>query len=217
MSTTDQPTTTSPTPDRDVAGGDIVATAGTYYRRARYIMAALLLFGGLYFLYDGYVGYPKHNAELEAVERQIGDAQAAGDEEKAAALRVELTKMDKAHPASDIRLQKQLGYALPPVALALLAWTLYRSRGQYRLSGDTLHIPGHPPVKISEITEINNTLWERKGIANIKYATAAGQSGEFKLDDFVYDRKPTDAIYDRILAFHQPASPDNPPSAEPTE
>ena len=84
------------------------------------------------------------------------------------------------------------------VALALLAWTLYRSRGQYRLSGDTVHIPGHPPVKISEITEINNTLWERKGIAKIKYATASGQSGEFKLDDFVYDRTPTDQIFERI-------------------
>lgn len=205
MSITDEPSTpASPAP----AGGDIVARPGSYYRRARYLMSLLLILGGAYFLYDGYVGYPKHNEALAAVKRQIGDAEVAGDNDKVAALNVELSEMDKEHSASDIRLQRQLGYALPPVGLALLAWMLYRSRGVYRLSGDTLHIPGHPPVSISEITEIDNTLWQRKGIAHLKYATADGASGAFKLDDFVYERKQTDAIYDRIMAHHQPATPE---------
>lgn len=76
----------------------------------------------------------------------------------------------------------------------------------YRVSADTLYVPGHPPIAISEITEIDNTLWERKGIAHVKYMTAAGKSGTFKLDDFVYERKPIDAIYDRIMAYHQPTA-----------
>ena len=203
MSTTDTPTAADAVP----AGGDIVARAGTYYRRARYVMTLLLIGGGAYFLYDGYVGYPKHNEKVAAIKREIGEAEAKGDKDKAAQLNVQLASMHKEYPPDDIKLQKQLGYALPPVGLALLIWALYRSRGSFRLMGQTLHVPGHPAIQISEITEIDNTLWDRKGIATIKYATAGGQSGMFKLDDFVYQRKPIDAIYDRILAHHQPAAP----------
>ena len=41
-------------------------------------------------------------------------------------------------------------------------------------------------------------MWDRKGIAWIKYKTADGQTGEMRLDDFLYDRPPTDAIYERV-------------------
>ncbi len=204
MSTTDTTSTpASPAP----TGGDIVARPGTYYRRARYVMSLLMVLGGAYFLYDGYMGYPQHNQELATLKREIGDADGAGDKDKAAALNVKLSKMHKEYSEDDIRLQRKLGYALPPIGLALLCWTLYRSRGVYRLTGKILGVPGHPPITISEVTEIDNTLWQRKGIANIKYTTADGKSGAFKLDDFVYERKPIDAIYDRILAHHQPATP----------
>lgn len=180
------------------AGGDIVARAGSYYRKARYFMAAMLLFGGVYFLYDGYKGYPEHNTKVAEIKRQIGEADAGGDRDKAADLNVKLASMGKEHSDFDIGVQKKLGFALLPVALALLAWMLYRSRGEYRLSGQTLHAPGHPPVLLSEITNVDSTLWKRKGIAALDYKTAAGQSGTINLDDFVYDRKPTDAIYARV-------------------
>ena len=84
------------------------------------------------------------------------------------------------------------------VLLALVRW-LYISRGTIRLDGsDTLHAPGHPAVPVSTITEINDDLWERKGISYISYEGAEGTAGEIKLDDFVYERKPIDQIHDRL-------------------
>ena len=208
MSTTDA--STPPPADASQAGtvnGDRVAPPGTYYRRARYIMAALLVAGGLWFAYDGYKAWPAHNAHVADIERQIADAQQAGDEDKATALKVELSKLRKPYSGNDIFLQRLLAWTLPPAGLALLAWTLYNSRGQYRLSGTTLHVPGHPPVALDEITRIDKRLWDRKGIAYLDYTTAAdNRSGRIRLDDFVYDRKPTDAIFARVEAHVTPAA-----------
>ena len=58
--------------------------------------------------------------------------------------------MSKEHSPNDIRLQKVLAYALPPLGIALLAWALYNSRGAYRLSAGTLSVPGHPPIALDD-------------------------------------------------------------------
>jgi hypothetical protein len=82
--------------------------------------------------------------------------------------------------------------------------TLHVSRGTYRLTGDTLEVPGHPPVRLGEITEIDSSKWDRKGIAYLRYQTAGRASGRMTLDDFVYEREPTDQIYDRAVAALNP-------------
>ena len=94
---------------------------------------------------------------------------------------------------------------MPSLGLALLIWTLYRSRGEYRLSGHTLYVPGHPPIPLESIVKMDKTLWDKKGIAWIEYALPSSDgpadptgSRTLKLDDFVYDRDPTDAIVERI-------------------
>jgi hypothetical protein len=170
-------------------------------------MAALLLFGGAYFLYDGYKGYPKHNQELAALKRQLGEAEAAGQQERVASLNVKLASMHKEYSDHEIGLQKKLGFALPPIGIALLIWTFYRSRGQIRLTGQTLHAPGHPPVTFTEISDVDSKLWDRKGIALLNYKTAGGKQGTIRLDDFVYERKAIDAIYDRLRAFRGTSEP----------
>ena len=179
-------------------GGDIVARAGRYYRNTRYIMALMLFGFAAYFAYDGWIGWPKHNREIAEVKRQIDAAERAGDNEAAAAARVKLGGMSKERSDNDILLQKVLAFGLPPLGLALLAWMLYKSRGEYRLSGNTLHVPGHPPVAFEHIQRIDKRLWDRKGIAYFDYDVPGRGSGRIKLDDFVYDRPPTDAIYERI-------------------
>jgi hypothetical protein len=79
---------------------------------------------------------------------------------------------------------------------------LRSTRGEYRLDGDTLHVPGHPPIPLSSIRLIDKAIWERKGIARIEYELGeSGQRNSFKLDDIAYLREPTDQILDRIEAY----------------
>ncbi|HEV2295639.1 MAG TPA: hypothetical protein VGR35_17460 [Tepidisphaeraceae bacterium] len=202
----------SQSPASNGSSGDIVARAGRYYRNTRYIMCALLVGAGLWFAYDGWIGWPEHNRKLAEVKRRIDEAERAGDQNAAAVARTELGKMSKEKSNSDILLQKVLALSLPPVGIGLLVWALYNSRGAYRLSGRTLHVPGHPPITFDQITRIDKRLWDRKGIAFLDYE--AGQAkGTIKLDDFVYERQPTDQIFERIEQEIAPAP--SPDAAEP--
>ena len=103
------------------------------------------------------------------------------------------------HSDSDIRLQKILAVALPIAAALMLAWALYNSRGEYRLTGNILSTPGHPNVPLEDMIAVDKARWDRKGIAYIAYKNSASK-GRIRLDDFIYDRDPTDEIYKRIEA-----------------
>lgn len=182
---------------------EIVARAGSYYRRTRYIMALLLIAGGAWFGYDGFVGYPRENQQLREINSQLAEAQRSQDNQRIRELSDQQKKFKRhsgelAHSDMDILIQKVLCFALPPIGLLLLFWTFYNSRGAYRLADQTLHAPGHPPVPVDAIRKIDKRKWDRKGIAYLAYELSGGKSGTIKLDDFVYDRGPTDAILSQI-------------------
>ena len=177
-------TTTDTAPVTETAGEPIVARGATYYRVTRYLFCLVLLGMGGWFAYDGFVKYPRHN-ELHLLH--VRDP-------------VKYPQDYPTHKETSIRLQKQLAVALPVAAIAMLAWTLYNSRGAYRLAGDGLSVPGHGEVPLSAITQIDKSLWDRKGIAYISYELPTGKKGRLKLDDFVYDRPPTDRILETVEA-----------------
>jgi hypothetical protein len=181
----------------DYSSGDIVARAGRYYRNTRYLMCALLIGMGAWFAYDGWIAWPEENRKVAQLKEQQADARRRGDGVEEGRINAEL-KDHKEHSQLDLNIQKLLAALLPPLGIALLFWTLRNSRGEIRLAGRELSAPGHPTIDLNDIKKVNNDLWDRKGIAWIKYETAQGQSGEIRLDDFVYDRPPTDAIYDRV-------------------
>ena len=160
--------------------GEIVAPAGRYFRNTRYIIAAGVFLMGLWFIRDGYYKWPRENAEARAAGKDV-----------------------LPHPGYDVPSNRFLGVVLPPLAVILLARWLYMSRGEYRLSGQTLHVPGHPPVPFEMISAIDKRQWDRKGIAYIDYEVNRAH-GRLKLDDFVYERQPTDRIYDEIVKFVAP-------------
>lgn len=196
---------------------EIVAPPAKYYRWTRYVMSIMLIGGGLWFAYDGWIGWPGHNERLDRAEADREAAVKAGDKAKETELNVKISKMNRRYGGKDLLLQRGLGVALPPAGIALLIWTLYNSRGAYRLSGETLHVPGHPPVPLGAIRRIDKRLWDRKGIAFIDYELdgARPTTGRLKLDDFVYERPPTDEIYDRIEKFISPPAEDVAPESEP--
>jgi hypothetical protein len=156
-------------------GGDLVARAGRYYRNTRYLLALGVLIYGIWNIHDGFFTWPNENE----VNFQQG--------------------FDKPlHSDMDILFNRVLGLGLVPGSILLLAWALYNSRGEIRLSGQTLSVPGHPPVSLTGIESIDKSKWDRKGIAWVSYRTESLQAGKFKLDDFVYERDPIDEIYKRI-------------------
>jgi hypothetical protein len=160
--------------------GPIVARAGRYYRVTRYIMTVILFVYGGWSIYDGFFSWPNWSISHP---------------------------LEKPKTRVDILFNQILGCALPPGGLLLLIRCLYNSRGEYRLEYGVVKIPGSPPVPLDKIHTVDRELWERKGIAYVDYELEPGTAGDpklekgtFILDDFVYEREPTDAIFGAIEA-----------------
>lgn len=182
----------------------IIAGPGSYYRNTRYVMLIVLVGMGLWFGYDGYVGWPKLNQQIKELEikRDQNNLNVSVQKETIE----ELKKLGSPKTDMDILFQKILAFTLPPLGIAMLLRALHRSRGQYRLEGNVLTVPGHPPVPFENITQIDRHLWDKKGIAYLHYDLGNGQQGRLTLDDFIYDRPPTDQIFERIEKFVSPLS-----------
>ena len=166
-------------PQPSIPAADIVALPDRSFRMKRYLIVVMLVGMGLWFCYDGFYNWPKQLRAAEALEKQ------------------QLTPSEKPHSKKDIFYNQVLGLSLPPLGLLALAWFLYGSRGQYKLSGQTLHIPGHDPIPVEAITLIDKSKWDRKGIARIEYESA-GKQRSFKLDNFIYQEEPTRLIVKRL-------------------
>ncbi len=165
----------------------IVAKPSGSYRFKWIVMSLALIGYGGWSIYDGFVRYPRENDHATRPTEQGG------------------LGLEKApHPGYDVPFNRVIGILLPPLGLAALAWTIYNSRGEYRLEGETLRIPGHPSLQLSDIREVDKSKWERKGIAYLEYE-AAGGAAKARLDDYIYERRPTDAIMERIEAAIVPS------------
>src|SRR2546423_1554766 len=160
----------------------IVAGPGRYYRNMRYLFVAGMIVMAAWFGYDGWVRYPREQA-----------------------LHQQNPKAGVPHTQTDILLQRTLTCVLPPVALLFLGWTLYNTRGTYRLHDDVLSVPGHPDVPLEAVRAIDKSKWDRKGIAFVEYEVG-GRQGRLRLDDFLYERGPTDKIVEQIESRLVPAS-----------
>jgi hypothetical protein len=149
---------------------------------------------GLWFCFDGFYNWPKQarEAALLPPSQQLNQ--------------------EKPHSERDIFLNQLLGIALPIIGFLALAYFLRNSRGEYRLCGQTLHIPGHDPIAVESITLIDKSKWDRKGVARIEYERVAGKSRQFILDNFVYQEEPTRLILKRLEEVLFPDEPKPPPA-----
>lgn len=195
------PTAEAPLVD---SGTVIVARPDFWFRAKRYVMVVVLLAMGPWFAYDGWKNWPAENKLITERQQQLEHAQQVRDEKKIDELNHDPLTHKEPHSDLALTIQKMLAGLLPVGGILFFLWTRHASRGTYQLAGDTLQVPGHPPVRLAEITEIDSSKWDRKGIAYLRYQTASGASGRLTLDDFVYEREPTDQIYDRAVATLNP-------------
>jgi hypothetical protein len=177
-------------------GNIIIAQGSGEYRVKRYIMVAVIIGMGLWFGYDGFKRWPAQNARIDQIEQEQRSPDLTPEQREALAKERKGLPGTK-HSDTDLLWQKILFFTLPPLGLAYLVWTLYNSRGRYRLEGTHLSVPGHPTIELDQITKIDKQLWDRKGIAYIDY-DANGRTGTLRLDDFVYQAKPTRDIFKRV-------------------
>ena len=164
-----------------ISNEPIIAPPARAYRIRFIVMFIVFVAMGGWFGYDGIVGYPQANADFLVTHK--------GE--------------NAPHSDMDLLFQKALMVILPIAGVGLLVWCLRRSRGVYRLEGTTLHVPGHPPVELSSITTINKKNWQRKGLAYLSYEQG-GTAGTIRIDDFAYQRGPTDEIFNRIEKYLLP-------------
>ena len=177
---------------------DIVARGSFDYRGRRYLMVVLLVAMGVWFAYDGFKGWPAENAKIQSLSAELDKANHAGLKEKVRELDANPLAHKPPHSSKDLFFQKMLAVVLPALAGFTLIWALYNSRGEYRLSGKKLSVPGHPNVLLDSIVTVDKQNWERKGIALIEYRTTGSETDAFVLDDFIYEREGTDKIYDIV-------------------
>jgi hypothetical protein len=198
-----QPSTDTAAASASASAPTIVARPSHHwrdYRAKRLALSVMLVIFGIAFAYDGFVGWPRQNERIAELGRQIEDARKNGDDRKVSELDAERSHI-KLHSDMDILMQKVLAFVLIPGGVALLAWSFYQSRGEYRLADNVLHVPGHPPVPLDAVRAIDKTRWERKGIAQLDYELTGGQKGTVTLDDFVYQQRPTDDIFAHIERY----------------
>jgi hypothetical protein len=184
--------------ERQLEPQPLSARRAAYFTNMRRIFSLLFLGFGIYCIYDGFFKYPAQRAQYDALKARIEDEKINEDER--AKLSQQLKDLGDRRSDFDILFNQAFGVALPPLAVLLYWRWMHISRGEYRLENDVLSVPGHPPVKLNDITGIDTELMKKKGILFVDYKTADGQEYTLKLDDFVYDQKPTDAIIDHIRA-----------------
>jgi hypothetical protein len=174
----------------------IVARAGRYYRTARYIMVLGIIAMGAWFAYDGFINWPAQNRKLDPIEAEL---KGSPNETRRIELEQQRKQIGDRKTDTSIQLQRVLAIGLPLVAIGYAGFFLRRSRGEIRLENDTLHVPGHPPVPLTAIRAVDDSLWKKKGIAVLTYDTGSA-TGTIRLDDFIYQQTPVDQIFDVVQA-----------------
>lgn len=194
----------------------IVAPADQRYRAKHLLFAIIIFVVGFWFAYDGWIAWPRHNTTLHALESQRDAAKRAGNDAKYEELKAKIGDMHKEYTDWDLGLQRAIALVLPFLGIGYGIWTHLATRGQYRLSGNSLEVPGlDDAIDLVDIERIDRSKWDRKGIAIIYYQAHHPQRMRtIKLDDFAYQRKPTDEILERIQNFLAPPA-ELPPAAVP--
>ena len=153
----------------------------------------------LWSFYDGLVGYPRQR-ERALVYKECDEAD---DFERWRTICAEKgwKTSNPGEPKTDADIQMQFlqGGIAGAIGLFVL-YKLLRTLGR-TLEGDEEGIKASwgPAFRYDEVTQIDKKKWDSKGIAKIRYQQD-GKSKTFILDDYIFERQPTDAMMRRMEA-----------------
>jgi hypothetical protein len=164
------------------------------------LTAAVLLYGGAYFLYDGFVRYPHQNeifngyAEIKAKytspeTREAQWQQVARERGWPVEFSGEYPGMQ--HSSTDMWTQRVIGLICTPLGLLLLV-NMVRHIGRWvELDETKLRSSWGQEAAMDQIRRLNKARWKTKGIAVAEYVEGGGRERRLVLDDWKYDRQAT--------------------------
>lgn len=195
---------------------ELVASISLNYRWRLMAVGMMFLLFGVWFSYDGAVGYPKHNQKVGKFKELSQDQ----NEPKVWQAYAQEQGWSDEDPGSeksetDILTQFLIGAACAPVGgFFMVVWFSSRKRW-IRSDGQTLTTSWGSEVSFDAIRSVDSRRWRKKGIAVVQYQDGQGE-GRVVLDDWKYDRKPTVEIF-RQVVVHLKQDPEQIDQAEETD
>lgn len=156
------------------------------------ILSLALVGMGGWFLFDGFIGYPKHNVKAGVYEKLVAQygkdtpevakawAAAAGERQWA------MDKPKSSYNADQIRTQINLGFVVWLGAGACLFHYFKSLPLTTRLADGNIVLPDGRKIALNKVRALSKKRWENKGIADLAYESAPGQMKKFILDDYKY-------------------------------
>lgn len=161
------------------------------------IIPFLFLAYAAWFLWDGFIGYPRSNERWDAHEARKDKA---GEWEKYCAERGWKTEVPHRRlEGKDILGQFVVGGMTGAIGLfALIYWQRQR-RTVVRSDEEGVTTPSGKRVPYTAITHVDKRRWKAKGLSTVRY-TLNGVNGQFTLDDAKHDPKALDTILEDIVS-----------------
>jgi|GEM_PF-6513464 len=205
---------------------DIVCSLSAWFYRRTGLALALIFGLGLYFLYDGSIGYPKKNFTVDLHDAFLagrggrGEAPDAGERPPAqaealraareagqngsswaafAAKRKLPEKVPERYTDAEIREQFHFAALLGAGSLSFASWLFLTRRRHLRGTANAYITARGESIPYDAIETIDLRKWDR-GIARIHYRVDDEEVRQTKVDDYQY--KGSGAILERALAAH---------------
>ena len=179
------------------------------------LVGSVCALGGLWFLYDGLVGYPAKRERgldfLQFVEEHPDlDEKEKHDQWKERAAELGWStdiplNPDTGKATSQVEINEQFFYAAGAglIGLGFLSRLVYMLGRWVETDGTTLRTKGGKQTDFAQITGIDKKKWQSKGIAFVNYQ-AEGNKGRIRLDDYYYNRPATQTILRQLEAAIDP-------------
>jgi len=170
------------------------------YRNRLLLIALGALLYAAWCLYDALIGYPDqiaaHEALVEVKEQHPNDWKSKWPE-VAEANGWDPTKEPDEKSQGDITTQWLQFAIVFPIGTYCLFSVAVWSRRYIGADEHKLYATGDIQIPFDQITRIDATRWENKGIARVYYDIGQGEN-TLLIDDFKFERQPADAIFNRI-------------------
>jgi hypothetical protein len=179
----------------------------------------LFILFGAYFLYDGFVGYPRSDERWKAHEERKGTP---GAWEAYAAERGWKTQPPEKFLGPE-KYREQYYFGTGTLIVGILSLVYWQRQRRVVIRNDATGISTSRGLAIpyASITRVDKKIWKEKGFAYIEYQQGGG-TGKFTLDDAKFDPKALDIILEETVAAvkgraviedpNPPAAPEPPPN-----
>ena len=173
------------------------ARISSIWKKQKLFVALFLIAVGLWFFFDGVVGYPRSNERWLAYEQHNKEGRLTEWPKYADSRGWVHEQPHKFFKREDIIGQFVFGsLGVLMGTIVLIYWVTQKNR-VLRTEPDAVHTPAGTRVPFQAITGLGKKRWESKGIAVVRYELD-GRKGQFLVDDYKFETEPARKILGEI-------------------